>query len=218
LKRRIVLLGPPASGKGTQAEMLSEKYGIPTVSTGALLREERARGTELGREVDAWTSRGLFFPDEIALAVVRQWLDDHGYDEFLLDGFPRTLGQAQAFDRELAEAGGGIDEVFHFSVSDDEIRARVASRITCTHCGASFSTRLHDVREGDHCPSCGETLVRRRDDTSETLSERLSQHREHTSPVVEYYRASGRLTEIDATADRAEIFRQLCEHLEEVAA
>jgi adenylate kinase len=208
VKRRIILLGPPASGKGTQAEMLAAKYDLPSASTGALLREERACGTALGREADSWTSRGMFFPDEIALRVVRQWLSACGSSGFLLDGFPRTVGQARAFDEEL-------DAVFHLALSDDAIRERVASRITCTHCGASFSAKLHGVREGDACLACGKPLVRRRDDKPEALEERLEQHRLNTEPVIDFYRRADRLTELDAAAGREAVFQKLCEAIEE---
>jgi adenylate kinase len=190
--------------------MLSAKYQLPAASTGALLREERARGTELGREADAWTSRGMFFPDEVAMAVVRQWLVQHGSEGFVLDGFPRTIGQARAFDEPL-------DAVFHLALSDDEIRERVASRITCTHCGASFSEKLHAVREGDACTSCGEILVRRRDDTPQALEERLEQHRRHTAPVIDFYREAGQLIELDAVTGREAVFQKLCEAIEEEA-
>ncbi len=208
MKRRIILLGPPASGKGTQAEMISAKYDLPTASTGALLRGERARGTPLGREADSWTSQGKFFPDEIAMRVVHQWLGAHAAGGFLLDGFPRTLGQAKAFDEKL-------DAVFHLALSDEAIRERVASRITCARCGASFSARLHHVREGDACLSCGESLVRRKDDRPEALEKRLEQHRVNTQPVIEFYRQTDRLTEIDAAAERNVVFQRLCESIEE---
>lgn len=188
--------------------MLAAKYKLPHASTGALLREERARGTELGREADAWTSRGMLFPDEIAMNVVRQWLAAHGGEGFVLDGFPRTIGQARAFDEPL-------DAVFHLALSDDAIRERVASRITCSQCGASFSEKLHHVREGNACPSCGEPLVRRRDDTPQALEERLEQHRTHTAPVVDFYRANGQIIEIDAATGREAVFQKLCESIEE---
>jgi len=215
LKSRIILLGPPASGKGTQAEMLAAKYGYPSASTGAFLREERARGTEIGREADAWTSRGMYFPDEIALRVIEQWLAAHGIGKFILDGFPRTLPQAKAFDELLARLGLGVDVVFDLQLPDGEIHNRVANRITCTHCGASFSMMLHGVKEGDSCPSCGMELVRRRDDTAAALGERLEQHRVHTGPVIAYYRETGRLVEVDASIGRDHVFEKLCECIEE---
>ncbi len=215
MKRRIILLGPPASGKGTQAEMIAAKFGIPSASTGALLRAERARGTSLGREADQWTAAGRLFPDEIALRVVRQWLEARGAESFLLDGFPRTLGQAQAFDAELDVRKLEIDAVFHLALSDEEIRRRVANRFTCSHCGASLSAELHHVKDGDACPSCGQPLIRRGDDTPDALEERLAQHRIHTEPVVEYYRQSGRLIEIDAATGRDAVFQKLSEALEQ---
>jgi adenylate kinase len=208
VKRRIILLGPPASGKGTQAEMLTAKYNLPAASTGALLREERARGTALGRKADSWTSRGMFFPDEIAMRVVRQWLSKCGTGGFVLDGFPRTIGQARAFDE-------GFDAVFHLALSDDAIRERVASRITCAHCGASFSAKIHGVLEGDACLACGKPLVRRGDDKPEAIEERLEQHRLHTEPVIDFYRGSDRLIELDATTGRNAVFQKLCQSLEE---
>jgi adenylate kinase len=188
--------------------MLSAKYRLPAASTGALLREERARGTALGREADAWTSRGMFFPDEIAMEVVRQWLARQGGAGFVLDGFPRTIGQARAFDEP-------IDAVFHLALSDEEIFERVASRITCTHCGASFSEKLHAVREGDACPACGEILVRRRDDTAHTIHERLEQHRMHTVPVIDFYRGRGQIIDVDAATGRDAVFQKLSEAIEE---
>jgi adenylate kinase len=215
LKRRIVLLGPPASGKGTQAELIAARFGIPNVSTGALLREERMRGTALGREADEWIARGRLFPDEIALTVVRNWLAKTGADAFLLDGFPRTLGQAKAFDSELVAMDVSLDAVFHLALADDEIRRRVASRITCAYCGATFSATIHHVTDGDACPSCGRPLIRRGDDIPEALAERLAQHRLHTEPVVEHYRASGCLIEIDAAMGREAIFEKLSEFIEE---
>jgi len=216
LKRRIVLLGPPASGKGTQAERIATRYGIPSASTGAMLREERSRGSALGREAEAWTAAGRLFPDEMALRVVRHWLDVHGSESFLFDGFPRTLGQARAFDDELSKINVKLDGVLHLRLSDDAIRARVASRITCTNCGATFSAILHQVTEGDACPDCGKRLERRGDDTMDALEERLTQHRALTLPAVEFYRASGRLTEFDAAEDRDVVFQKICEALEEV--
>lgn len=209
------MLGPPASGKGTQAERLAARYHIPAASTGELLRRERARGTALGREADAWTKRGQFFPDEIALRVVRQWLATCGTKAFLLDGFPRTLGQAVAFDAELLAHRAELDAVFYLALSDEAIRARVAMRITCARCGASFSVSLHGVNEGSACPACGEKLVRRGDDRPEALEERLAQHRRHTEPVIDFYREAGRLIEIDAAADRDTVFAKLCESIEE---
>lgn len=209
-----MLLGPPASGKGTQAELIATAYGLPSASTGALMRAQRARGSALGRAVDAATTSGRFFSDEIALAVVREWLAEHGEDGWLLDGFPRTLGQALAFDAEFSPP----DVVLHLDLPAAVSRERVLHRITCVHCGATYRAGADAVREGDDCPTCGRTLERRADDSSTVLEERLTQHHTLTGPVLAHYRAAGRLVEIDAAADRDTVFAEIRSVLEEVPA
>lgn len=194
--------------------MIAAKYRLPAASTGALLREQRARETALGREADAWTARGKFFPDEIAMRVLDEWLDEHGSRAFLLDGFPRTLGQARAFDAQMDAAGTPVEAAFHLALGDDAIRERVAGRITCARCGASFGAARDGVTDGDACPDCGRPLVRRRDDTPAALEERLEQHRRHTDPVVTHYRDAGCLTEVDAATDRETVFQRICAVIE----
>lgn len=186
LKQRIILLGPPASGKGTQADRLSDTFGIPHVSTGALLRAECARGTDLGREADAWTSKGLLVPDELAVRIVAAWMREHG-PRFLFDGFPRTVGQARHLDKALAESGAPLDLIILLDLPDAEIRRRILERLSCLNCGATFSSSLHGLKTGDHCPRCGNPLVRRNDDTPGAIEERLRVYRESTLPVVGYY-------------------------------
>lgn len=186
LKQRIVLLGPPASGKGTQADRLSNAFGIPHVSTGALLRAECARGTDLGREADAWTSKGLLVPDELAVRIVAAWMKEHG-PRFLFDGFPRTVGQAEHLGRALKELAAPLDLIILLELPDSEIRSRIMERLSCLECGATFSASLHAHKIGDPCPKCGTPLVRRKDDTPEAIEERLRVYRESTLPVVGYY-------------------------------
>ncbi len=195
--------------------MLAAKFGLPAVSTGALLRQQRAEGTPLGREADAWTAQGRFFPDEIAMRVVGRWIAGRDVDAFLLDGFPRTLGQAVAFDAQLAGLGSNVEAVFHLALGDEAIRARVSARVTCGGCGLSFSAMRDGVGPGDVCPDCGGPLGRREDDTLEALEERLEQHRLLTGPAIQFYRDEGRLTEIDAGNSREVIFQKLCEIVEE---
>lgn len=194
--------------------MIAAKFQLPSASTGALLREQRTRGTALGREADRWTAQGKLFPDEIAMRVLNEWLDAHGTGAFLLDGFPRTLGQARAFDAQMNAAGTPVEAVFHLVLGAKAIRERVAGRITCTHCGASFSAARDGVTDGDACPDCGTTLARRRDDTPAALEERLEQHRLHTGPVIGYYRDANRLTEVDAAGGRDVVFQHLCAVIE----
>jgi len=186
LKQRIVLLGPPASGKGTQADRLSSTFGIPHVSTGALLRAECARGTDLGQEANTWTSKGLLVPDELAVRIVAAWMKANG-PRFLFDGFPRTVGQAAHLDKALSELAAPLDLIILLELPDEEIRRRILERLSCLKCGATFSTSMHGQKEGDPCPRCGSPLVRRNDDNAEAIEERLRVYRESTLPVVGYY-------------------------------
>lgn len=209
MKRRIVLLGPPASGKGTQAELIEELHGIPTASTGAMMREERARGTTLGREMERWTAEGKLFPDEIALQVLTNWLDAGNWNAFVLDGFPRSLGQAEAFRDQLAKRESSLDLAINLKVPLDEIRDRILNRVTCVRCGATYGMTFHRVKPGDACVDCGAKLERRCDDTLETLDARLAEHNRHTGPVVDFYREAGLLAEIDATDGRDVVAAQI---------
>ena len=207
MKNRIVLLGPPASGKGTQAALLSATFGIPAASTGAILREEMARRSDLGIEADHWTSQGKLFPDQLALRVVWKWLDSRR--RFILDGFPRTLGQAKSFDQGLEERRLPLDVVYFLELSDDLVRERMTSRLTCASCGAVYNEKFHDISLETPCPKCGGALVRRNDDTDEALEHRLDQFRQQTLPVARHYREKGLLKEVDAAEGRDAVFRQL---------
>jgi adenylate kinase len=207
MKNRIVLLGPPASGKGTQAALLSATFGIPATSTGAMLREEKTRGSKLGAEAERWTIQGKLFPDELALRVVWKWLENRR--RFILDGFPRTLGQAESFDQSLEERNMPLDVVYFLNLSDELVRERMTSRLTCSRCASVFNEKFHDVTFDTPCPRCGGDLVRRNDDTDEALDHRLAQYREHTLPVAHHYREKGLLKEVDVTAGRDAVFNRL---------
>jgi adenylate kinase len=207
MRNRIVLLGPPASGKGTQAALLSATFGIPAGSTGAMLREEKARGTEIGREAELWTVEGKLFPDELALRVVWNWLDNRR--RFILDGFPRTLGQARSFDQDLEVRELTLDAVYLLMLSETLVRERMTTRLTCSRCSSVFNERFHNVSNATPCPKCGGELVRRNDDTEEALDRRLAQFRECTVPVVHHYQEKGLLKEVDVTAGRDAVFNRL---------
>lgn len=210
VNQRIVLLGPPASGKGTQAERLADCFFIPHVSTGALFRSECSRGTLLGQEADVWTSKGLLVPDELAVRIVTAWMKENG-PRFIFDGFPRTVGQAEYLDSSLAELRAGLDLIVLLELPDEMIRRRILERISCLKCGATFSTLLHGNEEGAPCPRCGTLLVRRNDDTEEALDQRLEVYRDLTLPVVGYYEKTSPnlLHRIDAGEGSDAIFAKL---------
>jgi adenylate kinase len=207
MKSRIILLGPPASGKGTQAGLLSATFGIPATSTGAMLREERAQGSEIGVEAERWTAQGKLFPDDLALRVVWKWLDEHR--RFILDGFPRTLGQATSFDEGLEQRGLPLQVVYFLKLADDVIRERMTSRLTCSNCASVFNRKFHNVSGETPCPKCGGGLVRRDDDTEEALTRRLAEFHEHTLPVARHYQGKGLLKEVNGTAGRDAVFNSL---------
>lgn len=216
MRRHLILLGPPASGKGTQAELLAERLGIASASTGAMLRHEQTIGSELGREAEQWTKAGKLFPDSLALRVVISWLDEGHWGGFLLDGFPRTVGQAEEFDKHLTSRNLH-DEVIALQLDLDEesIRARVADRLTCRDCGATWNAKFHNLDVSMPCPACGGTLERRGDDTTSALDTRLTQYRELTLPVCDYYAASNRLIRIDASQSREAIHADILEAIDE---
>jgi len=216
MKSRIVLLGPPASGKGTQAALLSATFGIPATSTGAMLRDEKARGSAIGLEADRWTSQGRLFPDELALRVVWNWID--GRDRFILDGFPRTVSQAESFDQGLAERRLALDVVYLLTLPEELVRERMTTRLTCPECGSVFNEKFHNMTAGASCPKCGAALGRRNDDTPGALDERLAQYREQTLPVAGHYRSQGLLQEVDVTPGRDEVFQHLYEDVLQEAA
>lgn len=180
-----------------------------------MLRDERARGTAIGAEADSFTSRGLLFPDELALRVVDQWLD--GRTRFILDGFPRTVGQALVFDDLLARRSHPLDVVYFLDLPESEIRERMLGRLTCTACGAVFNTAFHHIHESDACPRCGANLERRNDDTEEALGRRMEQYRTHTFPVIGHYHGQGLIRKIDVTPGRDEVFKVLYDDMKEAA-
>jgi len=213
MKSRLVLLGAPASGKGTQSGLITATFGIPSVSTGALMREEGRRGTDLGKEAARYTTNGGLFPDDLAMRIVWSWLG--GRRRFLFDGFPRTLAQAKAFDAGLSERGLALDAVYLLELPEEEIHARMLSRLTCRQCGAVFNEAFHSVSVDTPCPSCSGPLHRRDDDTEEALKLRMAQYREQTVPVADHYREAGLLMAIDATPGRDSVFARLYSDIRE---
>ena len=210
----LVLLGPVGAGTGTQARRISEKYGVPHVASGDLLRSHRARGTELGRQASSYMDRGALVPDELVITMIldrmRQPDASHGV---LLDGFPRTLAQARALDKELEAEGRELKVALYLQVPYDVLVERAAGRWTCRTCQTTYNYRVNPPRKAGICDIDGGELYQREDDRLEVVSERIKVYVADTVPVVDYYRQRGILREIDGTRDidtvAADIERQI---------
>jgi adenylate kinase len=206
---RLIFLGPPGAGKGTQAQVLGERFGIVQISTGDLLRRHRAEGTELGKAAEGYMQRGELVPDELIIAMIERELDALGGRGFVMDGFPRTVAQAEALDASLARKGWALDRVILFRVPDDELVRRLSARWVNPRTGRVYNTITNPPRTAGIDDEDGGPLVQREDDRPETVARRLRVYAEQTLPVVEYYRARGLLTELDATRSVGEVTHEL---------
>lgn len=197
----LILLGAPGAGKGTQAEIISKTYGIPTISTGNMIREAMKNGTEMGKQAKKYVDAGDLVPDEVVIGIVKERLSaDDCKNGFILDGFPRTIPQAEALDK----MGVGIDLVLSIEVADAEIIKRMSGRRVCGGCGASYHTEYKRPTKADICDDCGGALTIRKDDAPETVKERLSVYHTQTEPLKAFYEAQGKLRVVqgqEAVAD-----------------
>ncbi|GAA5077556.1 adenylate kinase [Roseibacterium beibuensis] len=207
----LILLGPPGAGKGTQARMLEERFGLVQLSTGDLLRGAVAAGTEAGKAAKAVMEAGELVSDEIVLAVLKDRLDAPDVAAgTILDGFPRTAAQAEALDALLAERGQTIDAAISLEVEDDAMIARVSGRYTCAACGEGYHDQFKQPKAEGVCDKCGGTEMKRRpDDNAETVRTRLEAYHAQTAPLIDYYRARGALTEVPAMGEIGQIATQL---------
>ena len=194
----VILFGAPGAGKGTQAAILVEKTGLVHITTGELFREAIRQETELGKEAKPYYDRGQLVPDHLAIAMLLERLSqgDCG-GGCLLDGFPRTLEQAIALDEALAQEGGAIDRVLYIQVPQDELLSRLSGRWNCRQCGSVYHQRFQPPRQAGRCDRCGGELYQRDDDRPETVRRRLEVYFQQTAPLIDYYRARGKLVEID---------------------
>ena len=203
---RLVMLGPPGAGKGTQAKRLSSALGIPQVSTGDMLRAAKKAGTELGKQAERYMSAGDLVPDEVVVGIVRERLADADCAAgFVLDGFPRTVPQARA----LVDAGVVLDVVVNVAVDADLLVERVTGRLSCGGCGAMYHRKYNAPKVEGVCDACGSDLYVRRDDTEEVFGSRLAAYEKQTAPLAQFYAAQGLLEEIDGVGTLDEVQARL---------
>lgn len=208
---KLVLIGCPGAGKGTQAKMLSKKYGIAHISTGDLLREQMKQGTELGKKVSAIMEAGGLVSDDIVSAMLTERIKaDDCKNGYILDGYPRNVSQAEG----LNDIVGSLDKVICYEVDDNIIVDRMVGRRSCPNCGKMYHTKYNPPKVEGKCDDCNEALIQRKDDNEETVVNRLKVYHETTAPVIDYYDKKGILLKTSGVGDINEIFENVCKALE----
>ncbi len=210
---KIILLGAPGAGKGTQAQVISEKYGIPAISTGDMIRAAVRAGTPLGKRVAALIESGALVDDDTVVSLIKErTAAEDCKNGFILDGFPRTIPQAEAYDK----MGLGVDVCLEIFVPDETIVKRMGGRRVCPKCGATYHTEFKPSPKGDACGVCGEALIIRKDDSPETVSERLAVYHEQTEPLRDYYRKAGLLKTVEGQQNVEQTTALVMETLEAI--
>ena len=212
---KIIMLGAPGAGKGTQAKMLADKYKIPHVSTGDIFRANIKNGTELGTKAKVYMDQGMLVPDELTCdLVVDRIKQDDCKDGYILDGFPRTIPQAECLDKALDALNDKIDFAVNVEVPDENIIRRMSGIRACLSCGRTYHIVYNPPKEEGICDECKKELVLRDDDKPETVEKRLKVYHEQTQPLIDYYRNKGVLAEVDGTRDMQEVFTAITDVLE----
>lgn len=211
---KIIMLGAPGAGKGTQAKMIAEKYAIPHISTGDIFRANIKNGTELGKEAKKYMDQGKLVPDELTVKILLDRVAQpdcaNGY---VLDGFPRTIPQAEVLDKALRELGDKIDYAINVDVPDENIVNRMGGRRACVGCGATYHIKYNAPKVDNTCDTCGSDLIIRDDDKPETVRNRLSVYHEQTQPLIDFYEKQGVLKTVDGTVDMKDVFAAIVDIL-----
>lgn len=212
---KIIMLGAPGAGKGTQAKRIADKWQIPHVSTGDIFRANIKNGTELGMEAKKYMDKGALVPDELTVKIL---LDRVAQDDckngYVLDGFPRTIPQAEVLDKALTELGDSIDYAINVDVPDENIVNRMSGRRACVACGATYHVEFAPTKEEGICDRCGKELILREDDKPETVQKRLSVYHDQTQPLIDYYAGKNILKSVDGTKNMEEVFQDITAILE----
>lgn len=207
---KIIMLGAPGAGKGTQAKMIADKYSLPHVSTGDIFRANLREGTELGKKAKEYMDKGALVPDELTVEIL---LDRVAKDDckngYVLDGFPRTIPQAEVLDSELTKLGDAVDLAIDVEVPDENIVRRMSGRRACLKCGATYHVEYIPPKKEGICDDCGKPLVQRDDDKEETVKKRLGVYHEQTQPLIDYYTKKGILKTVDGTKDMKDVFADI---------
>ena len=207
---RLIMLGAPGAGKGTQAKKIAAKYQIPHISTGDIFRANIKAGTELGMKAKSYMDQGQLVPDEVTIGMLLDRISqDDSKAGYVLDGFPRTIPQAESLTAALKERGEKIDYAVNVDVPDENIVNRMSGRRACIGCGATYHILFNAPKTADVCDTCGEKLVLRDDDKPETVQKRLTVYHDQTQPLIDYYKKEGALAEVDGTQDMEKVFQDI---------
>ena len=213
---KIIMLGAPGAGKGTQAKQIAAKYNIPHISTGDIFRANIKNGTELGKKAKTYMDQGALVPDELTCDLVMDRIQqDDCKNGFVLDGFPRTIPQAEALDKALSAIGDSVDYAINVEVPDENIIQRMSGRRACVGCGATYHIVYNPTKVEGKCDACGADLILRDDDKPETVEKRLNVYHEQTQPLIDYYKNKGILKEVDGTVDMNDVFAAITDILGE---
>ena len=213
---KVVMLGAPGAGKGTQAKKIAAKYNIPHISTGDIFRANIKNGTELGKKAKTYMDQGLLVPDELVVDLVVDRVNQEDCaDGYVLDGFPRTIPQAEALTKALASQGQKLDYAIDVDVPDENIVRRMSGRRACVGCGATYHLEYAPTNKEGICDVCGGELILRYDDKPETVEKRLGVYHEQTQPLIDYYTNAGILKRVDGTVDIEEVFQAVVQILGE---
>jgi adenylate kinase len=208
----VIIMGPPGSGKGTQGKLIAEKYHIPQISTGDILREAVRHGSALGLKAKAYMVRGELVPDEVVIEIIQERVEQRNCERgFLLDGFPRTVAQANALERMLGKRGLGIDHVINMEIETEELISRLRGRMTCSRCGAMYHLLFTPPKKEGMCDICGDSLYQRDDDKEETIRSRMEVYSHQTGPLIQYYASQGLVRSVNGVGNIDDIFHRILE-------